>query len=313
MLAMALVLPSVPSSAQEVTITATVAPPAIPVYEQPPVPGPGYLWTPGYWAYADADYYWVPGTWVQPPKVGVLWTPGYWGWSGGTYAWNGGYWGESVGFYGGINYGFGYGGVGFGGGHWKDGAFAYNRSVTNVTDTKITNVYNEEVHVARPIGVSFNGGQGGIEVKATAAEEAVAHGQHVAATEEQIKHEHTASTTPTQRAKANGGHPTVAASPKPGALTGQGVVPAKGAAATHPAEPNKAEPNKAEPAAHPAGSNAAHPAEPNKAEPNKAEPAAHPTGSNAAHPAEPNKPEPAAHPTESHPPAAGGHPQGRTE
>ena len=53
-------------------------------------------------------YYWVPGTWVQPPRVGVLWTPGYWGFVGGVYAFHAGYWGPHVGFYGGVNYGFGY-------------------------------------------------------------------------------------------------------------------------------------------------------------------------------------------------------------
>lgn len=61
-------------------IRASIAPPAIPVYEQPECPGDGYLWTPGYWAYDDADgYYWVPGVWVMPPQVGFLWTPPYWG------------------------------------------------------------------------------------------------------------------------------------------------------------------------------------------------------------------------------------------
>src|SRR6202158_2360966 len=35
----------------EISISVTIAPPELPVYEQPPVPGPGYLWTPGYWAY----------------------------------------------------------------------------------------------------------------------------------------------------------------------------------------------------------------------------------------------------------------------
>src|SRR5580704_16906373 len=41
-----------------------VAPPDLPVYDQPPCPGDGYLWTPGYWAWGNSDYYWVPGTWV---------------------------------------------------------------------------------------------------------------------------------------------------------------------------------------------------------------------------------------------------------
>ena len=55
----------------------------------------------------------------SPPRAGVLWTPGYWGFAGGVYAWHAGYWGPHVGFYGGINYGFGYGGVGFVGGEWR--------------------------------------------------------------------------------------------------------------------------------------------------------------------------------------------------
>src|SRR5580704_16104938 len=69
----------------------TIAPPPLPVYVQPPCPGDGYLWTPGYWAWGPAGYYWVPGTWIAPPSVGVYWTPGYWGYNNGYYGWNTGY------------------------------------------------------------------------------------------------------------------------------------------------------------------------------------------------------------------------------
>ena len=34
-------------------VSVTTAPPELPVYEQPEIPGPGYIWTPGYWAWAD--------------------------------------------------------------------------------------------------------------------------------------------------------------------------------------------------------------------------------------------------------------------
>ena len=63
-----------------VGISVRIAPPELPVYEQPLCPGEGYIWTPGYWAWDpdDGDYYWVPGTWVLAPEVGFLWTPGYW-------------------------------------------------------------------------------------------------------------------------------------------------------------------------------------------------------------------------------------------
>src|SRR5271155_5141198 len=131
----------------QIGVAITIGPPALPVYAQPVCPGDGYLWTPGYWAWGDDfnDYYWVPGTWVEPPEVGFLWTPGYWGWGGGRYIFNDGYWGPHIGFYGGINYGFGYFGVGFQGGRWDGGHFFYNRAVTNVNVTVIHNVYDKTV------------------------------------------------------------------------------------------------------------------------------------------------------------------------
>src|ERR1700677_1407043 len=129
-LGLAFAVPSIGASAQVIGVGISIAPPPIPVYVQPPIPEPGYMWTPGYWAYEN-NYYWVPGTWVEPPSVGVLWTPPYWGFIGGVYGFNARYWGPHVGFYGGINYGFGYGGFGYGGGRWDGGNFSYNRSVNN--------------------------------------------------------------------------------------------------------------------------------------------------------------------------------------
>ena len=82
--------------AQTIGVAITIAPPLLPVYVQPPVPAPGYIWTPGYWAYGYGDYYWVPGTWVEPPQVGLLWTPGYWAATGGTFVWNAGYWAPEI-------------------------------------------------------------------------------------------------------------------------------------------------------------------------------------------------------------------------
>ena len=39
-----------PARAQiAVGISVDVAPPPLPVYDQPPIPEPGYMWTPGYW------------------------------------------------------------------------------------------------------------------------------------------------------------------------------------------------------------------------------------------------------------------------
>jgi hypothetical protein len=134
-----------PSFAQ-VGISVSFGPPALPVYEQPVCPGDGYIWTPGYWAYADdTGYYWVPGTWVEAPQVGYLWTPGYWGWGGSAFIFHAGYWGPTVGFYGGINYGWGYGGYGYGGGYWNHGQIFYNQRVNNFGGAHFANVYQQNV------------------------------------------------------------------------------------------------------------------------------------------------------------------------
>ena len=201
-----------PAAAQiAVGISVHVGPPAIPVYVQPACPTEGYLWTPGYWSYGDAGYYWVPGVWVSPPRAGVLWTPGYWGFAGGVYGWHGGYWGPHIGFYGGVNYGFGYGGVGFVGGEWRGGRFAYNTAVLNVNSTVVHNTFVDRTVVHENIGVSahasFNGGPGGTTAVASAQERAAANEPHVQPTSEQVSHEHAASQDRSNFASTNHGKP----------------------------------------------------------------------------------------------------------
>src|SRR5215813_3418929 len=213
-----------------VVVSITVAPPVLPVYVQPPVPGPDYMWTPGYWGWDDdsGDYYWVPGAWVLAPEPGLLWTPGYWGWSDGVYVWNAGYWGPHVGFYGGVNYGFGYGGVGYEGGRWDNGVFIYNRTVNNFGNVTITHVYEKTVYVEPGASrVSFNGGSGGTTVRPTQEEQVATHEQHVAAVPSQLQHERTASENKALLASENHGTPTIAATTKPGEFAGKGVVAAK--------------------------------------------------------------------------------------
>jgi hypothetical protein len=220
----ALVIPSV---AQAQIISITIAPPELPVYEQPPLPAPGYIWTPGYWAYGPDGYYWVPGTWVEPPAVGLLWTPGYWGWRNGVYAWNDGYWGPRVGFYGGVSYGFGYGGVGYEGGHWDNGVLAYNSTVNNFGSVTVTNVYNKTVINNNITRVSFNGGTGGVTAQPTPQEQAAAQDHHVAPAPAQTQQQHIASTNRALLASENHGRPAIAATAKPGEFTGKGIVAAR--------------------------------------------------------------------------------------
>src|SRR5581483_10380470 len=113
-------------SSAQISIQVTLAPPEIEVYEQPLCPVDGYIWTPGYWAYGDDAYYWVDGLWMEPTEVGFLWTPGYWDFDGDYYRWHGGYWGREVGYYGEVNYGYGYNGRGYEGGRWDGDHFRYN-------------------------------------------------------------------------------------------------------------------------------------------------------------------------------------------
>ena len=230
-LLLGVILLAIPTASQAqvaVGVSVHIGPPVLPVYAQPVIPGPGYIWAPGYWAYGPDGYFWVPGTWVFPPVVGVLWTPGYWGWGGGLYVWHPGYWGPHVGFYGGINYGFGYTGVGFVGGYWRNGAYYYNRSVTNVNTTIIHNTYNTTVvnnntTVSR---VSYNGGTGGTTAQPTTNELAAARERHVAPTAVQTQHERSAGANRELLASANHGQPSVAATARPGVFKGQGVVAA---------------------------------------------------------------------------------------
>lgn len=226
---------STPASAQ-IAISVGFGPPALPVYEQPICPGDGYLWTPGYWAWdPDADdYYWVPGTWVEAPEVGFLWTPPWWGWEGGRYLFHEGWWGPHIGFYGGINYGFGYFGVGFSGGRWDGGHFFYNRSVANINVVNIHNVYNETVNV-NVNRVSFNGGPGGIEARPRPEEEAAARDRHIAAVAAQTQHIQQARGNRDLRASVNQGKPSIAATGRPGEFSGHDVVASREAgAAYHP-------------------------------------------------------------------------------
>jgi hypothetical protein len=224
-----LVAPAPAAHAQvAVGLSITLAPPILPIYVQPAIPAPGYIWTPGYWAWGVDGYYWVPGTWVLPPAVGLLWTPGYWGWAGGVYAWNAGYWGPTVGFYGGINYGFGYTGSGYWGGRWDHGHFAYNSAVNNFGGRRFTNVYHRTVAAGDPGNrVAFNGGHGGTTARPTAQQEAFAHEHHVGATSLQVQHERMAAADPQLRDSVNRGRPPIAATARPAGFAGRGVVAAR--------------------------------------------------------------------------------------
>jgi len=198
-----------------VGVSVGIAPPELPDYSQPPCPVDGYLWSPGYWAYGSDGYYWIPGVWVAPPEVGFLWTPGYWGFVNGGYFWNGGYWGENVGFYGGVCYGYGYGGSGFYGGRWQGGRFQYNTAAWHVGGG-IRNTYVDRTVIHNNSNRSSFNGHGGVEAQPTTGERAAMSEHHVQPTAAQQSHQQMATANKHQLSTANGGHPATTARSKVG-------------------------------------------------------------------------------------------------
>jgi hypothetical protein len=216
-------------------VAVNIAPPVLPVYAQPICPGPNYIWTPGYWAWNGYDYYWVPGTWVIAPGVGLLWTPGYWGWGTGGYFWHAGYWGPHIGFYGGVNYGYGYFGRGYEGGYWHGNSFFYNSAYSRVNTTVIRNVYvNRTVinNVNINNRVSYNGGRGGVDVRPSAQEQTAFNQRRMGPVNAQTTHERVAQQDRGNFFKANNGIPSHAALARPAANMNdfnRNPIPANGA------------------------------------------------------------------------------------
>ena len=201
-------------------VAADTPPPVMPEYEQPECPSDGYLWQPGYWAYAPgrSDYYWVPGAWVAPPTPGVLWTPPYWGYEGNRYIFHIGYWGDHIGFYGGINYGYGYSGRGYDGGEWRGGHFRYNTAVVRVNTRVVRNTYVNRIVISTTVRNnrnSFNGGRGGVDARPTKEEIVATREHHLKPTPEQNGNQLQARENPHQFTKGNpGGKPANLARPK---------------------------------------------------------------------------------------------------
>jgi hypothetical protein len=165
-------------------------------------------------------------------------------WADGVYLWHAGYWGPRVGFYGGINYGFGYIGTGYFGGFWDHDRFHYNRAVNNFGNVHVTNVYNRTVvnniNITRNTNIvrtSFNGGKGGINAQPNAAERQAAQERRTPPTSLQAQHEQRAASNHGLLASSNHGRPSIAATPRPAAFTAHGTVGARGGASQHSAHP----------------------------------------------------------------------------
>jgi len=55
-------------------------------------PGPGYVWTDGYYANRYGRYEWVPGRWVRPPRRNSVWIRGEWQHTPRGYYFRQGHW-----------------------------------------------------------------------------------------------------------------------------------------------------------------------------------------------------------------------------
>jgi len=299
-------------------------PPPLPNYDQPPAPEDDYLWTPGYWAWGPGGYYWVPGAWCPPPYYGALWTPPYWGWYGGHYRFHHGYWGPHVGFYGGINYGFGYIGIGYFGGYWRGNDFYYNRSVNNVGHAN--HVYNREVvynnvhYSAHPDNrVSYNGGRGGINVAPRPAEVAAMHESHARPVEAQTQMRQQAAGDKQQFFNQNHGRPAQVAVARPAGVTGPAHIAAAPPEVRQVQQRDSAIQQRNAPAANhpnPAVENrpgTARPPEPVRGQPVPSRPGVenHTQAPPQARPTEQPRPQPQGRPTEQPQPQTRPQPQAR--
>jgi hypothetical protein len=55
-------------------------------------PGPGYVWTDGYWNWTGGNWAWVGGRWMRPPHPGAMWVAPRWHQEGRRWRRERGYW-----------------------------------------------------------------------------------------------------------------------------------------------------------------------------------------------------------------------------
>jgi len=74
-------------------VSARLGPPPPPRYGIIGVtPGPGYMWTDGYWEPRGGRWYWVGGSWRRPPRGRRHWVPNQWHQDRGRYRMRRGRW-----------------------------------------------------------------------------------------------------------------------------------------------------------------------------------------------------------------------------
>jgi hypothetical protein len=55
-------------------------------------PGPGYVWTEGYWDLHGSRWVWAPGRWLRPPRAHTVWVGSEWRREGSHWRYHRGFW-----------------------------------------------------------------------------------------------------------------------------------------------------------------------------------------------------------------------------
>ena len=55
-------------------------------------PGPGFVWTPGWWDLHGSRWAWREGAWVRPPHAHAVWVAPEWRHEGHGYRFHRGHW-----------------------------------------------------------------------------------------------------------------------------------------------------------------------------------------------------------------------------
>jgi len=73
-------------------VLVTEAPPPVRIETRTVAPGPGYVWTSGYWRWTGSGYQWVSGSWIVRPRPAAVWVEGHWVRRSGGWIWVAGHW-----------------------------------------------------------------------------------------------------------------------------------------------------------------------------------------------------------------------------
>ena len=55
-------------------------------------PGPGYVWTEGFWDLRGGSWVWVGGHWMRPPRARAVWVRPEWRHEGNRWRFHDGHW-----------------------------------------------------------------------------------------------------------------------------------------------------------------------------------------------------------------------------